>query len=176
MTKVRARARRLMTLAPDRPSTGADEVAARHRRAIEGVLGVRNRGNPGDVLRNGTRVFPMLARSRKRTARSTLTFVYWEEGRIGATSRLRAGRAEHGARAGPSCSTHAAPGRSEALVGLLRRPASLFAGSGRCTALRLDQMNHRTHRKVMIVDEDTAFMGGVGIADEWLGNAEDADH
>jgi cardiolipin synthase len=37
-------------------------------------------------------------------------------------------------------------------------------------------MNHRTHRKVVIVDEDTAFTGGVGIADEWLGNAEDADH
>ncbi len=34
------------------------------------------------------------------------------------------------------------------------------------------QVNHRTHRKVMIVDEATGFTGGVGIADEWLGNAE----
>ena len=37
---------------------------------------------------------------------------------------------------------------------------------------RLSQLNHRTHRKVLIVDEATAFTGGVGIADEWLGNAE----
>ena len=38
--------------------------------------------------------------------------------------------------------------------------------------LQLNQVNHRTHRKVMIVDEAIAFTGGVGIADEWLGNAD----
>jgi cardiolipin synthase len=32
-------------------------------------------------------------------------------------------------------------------------------------------MNHRTHRKVMVVDETVVFTGGVGIADVWLGNA-----
>ena len=36
---------------------------------------------------------------------------------------------------------------------------------------RPGQVNHRTHRKVMIVDEAVGFTGGVGIADEWLGNA-----
>ena len=34
-------------------------------------------------------------------------------------------------------------------------------------------MDHRTHRKVMIVDEAIGFTGGVGIADEWQGNARD---
>ena len=34
-------------------------------------------------------------------------------------------------------------------------------------------MNHRTHRKVLIVDESVAFTGGVGIADEWRGDARD---
>jgi cardiolipin synthase len=33
------------------------------------------------------------------------------------------------------------------------------------------EMNHRTHRKVMIVDEEVGFTGGVGIADEWSGDA-----
>jgi len=37
--------------------------------------------------------------------------------------------------------------------------------------LRPLQVNHRTHRKVMIVDEKVAFTGGVGIADEWKGDA-----
>ena len=37
--------------------------------------------------------------------------------------------------------------------------------------LRVGQLNHRTHRKLLIVDEDTAFTGGVGIADEWQGDA-----
>jgi cardiolipin synthase len=39
--------------------------------------------------------------------------------------------------------------------------------------LQPSKMGHRTHRKVMIVDEATAFTGGVGIADEWKGDARD---
>jgi cardiolipin synthase len=34
----------------------------------------------------------------------------------------------------------------------------------------------RTHRKVLVCDDHVAFTGGVGIADEWTGDAEDADH
>lgn len=32
--------------------------------------------------------------------------------------------------------------------------------------------NYRTHRKLLIVDGKVAFIGGVGIADEWAGNGE----
>ena len=40
----------------------------------------------------------------------------------------------------------------------------------------LTRLNHRTHRKLLVVDGRVGFTGGVGIADEWLGNAQDADH
>jgi cardiolipin synthase len=33
------------------------------------------------------------------------------------------------------------------------------------------KQNHRCHRKVLVVDEDVAFTGGVGIAEEWCGDA-----
>jgi cardiolipin synthase A/B len=36
--------------------------------------------------------------------------------------------------------------------------------------------NNRSHRKLLIVDGKTAFTGGVGIADEWTGNAESPQH
>jgi cardiolipin synthase len=39
---------------------------------------------------------------------------------------------------------------------------------------RPNEVNHRTHRKVLIVDEAVGFVGGVGIADEWLGDARNA--
>ena len=32
--------------------------------------------------------------------------------------------------------------------------------------------NYRTHRKLLVVDGKIAFIGGVGIADEWAGNGE----
>ncbi|HET9340036.1 MAG TPA: phospholipase D-like domain-containing protein, partial [Casimicrobiaceae bacterium] len=41
---------------------------------------------------------------------------------------------------------------------------------------RLDKMNNRTHRKVLVVDGRVGFTGGVGIADAWAGRAQDAGH
>jgi cardiolipin synthase len=38
------------------------------------------------------------------------------------------------------------------------------------------RINHRTHRKLLIVDGRVGFTGGVGIADEWTGHAQDEDH
>jgi cardiolipin synthase len=37
-------------------------------------------------------------------------------------------------------------------------------------------MNNRTHRKVLVVDGRVGFTGGVGIAQEWTGHAQDPDH
>ena len=40
----------------------------------------------------------------------------------------------------------------------------------------LEESNYRTHRKVLVVDGAVAFTGGMGVADQWLGNAQDPDH
>jgi cardiolipin synthase A/B len=40
----------------------------------------------------------------------------------------------------------------------------------------LGKLNNRTHRKVLIIDGKIGFTGGVGIADEWTGHAQDPDH
>ena len=40
----------------------------------------------------------------------------------------------------------------------------------------LGRMNNRTHRKLLVVDGRVGFTGGVGIADNWLGHAQDPDH
>ena len=37
-------------------------------------------------------------------------------------------------------------------------------------------MNSRTHRKILVVDGRVGFIGGVGIADQWQGNAEGPEH
>jgi cardiolipin synthase len=38
----------------------------------------------------------------------------------------------------------------------------------------LGRFNNRTHRKLLVVDGRVGFTGGVGIADQWLGDAEDS--
>ncbi|MGH2899445.1 MAG: phospholipase D-like domain-containing protein, partial [Solirubrobacteraceae bacterium] len=38
------------------------------------------------------------------------------------------------------------------------------------------RLNNRTHRKLLIVDGEVGMTGGVGIADQWTGDAQDPDH
>jgi len=40
----------------------------------------------------------------------------------------------------------------------------------------LSRVNNRTHRKLLIIDGHIGFTGGIGVADQWLGNAQDSEH
>lgn len=40
----------------------------------------------------------------------------------------------------------------------------------------IEELNYRTHRKILVVDGSVAFTGGVGIADHWQGRAQDPQH
>ena len=40
----------------------------------------------------------------------------------------------------------------------------------------VEVLNYRTHRKTLVVDGDVAFTGGMGVADNWLGHAQDKLH
>ena len=42
----------------------------------------------------------------------------------------------------------------------------------RVRSLGIEEANYRTHRKALIVDGDVAFLGGIGIADQWLYGTE----
>lgn len=41
---------------------------------------------------------------------------------------------------------------------------------------QLEETNYRTHRKVLVVDGDAGFIGGMGVDDQWTGHAQDKDH
>jgi cardiolipin synthase len=40
----------------------------------------------------------------------------------------------------------------------------------------LEELNYRTHRKILVVDGRIGFTGGVGLDDQWLGHAQDKNH
>jgi len=40
----------------------------------------------------------------------------------------------------------------------------------------IQSTNYRTHRKILVVDGTVAFTGGAGVADHWIGHAQDKDH
>ncbi|WP_051946077.1 phospholipase D-like domain-containing protein [Verrucomicrobium sp. BvORR106] len=43
-------------------------------------------------------------------------------------------------------------------------------------ALRLDRINRRTHRRVLVIDGKVGFTGGAGFADEWQGDGAKVDN
>ena len=147
------------------------------RRTLEGVIGVpATEGNQLDVLRNGDEIFPAMldAISDAEHTIDLLTFVYWK-GEIGTEFARGSRNARRPAYACGCCSTRGArtPWSAQVIDDMDRagvqvrwfRPLRRF---------RAGTVNHRTHRKVMVVDESVGFTGGVGIADEWRGDARNA--
>ncbi len=135
-------------------------------------------GNRVEALQNGSEIFPsMLAaiRSAKRTI-TFETYIYWsgDVGREFADALTE--RAKAGVRVHVLLDWVGSQKIDEKLLGALRdagveielyRPLSWY---------HLARINNRTHRKLLVVDGRIGFTGGVGIADKWGGNAQDADH
>ena len=40
----------------------------------------------------------------------------------------------------------------------------------------LEEINYRTHRKILVVDGEVGFVGGISLSDHWEGDADSVDH
>jgi cardiolipin synthase A/B len=58
----------------------------------------------------------------------------------------------------------------------LRAAGARIGHFGEPSWYSLEELNYRTHRKILVVDGTVGFTGGVGVADHWLGHAQDKDH
>jgi cardiolipin synthase len=148
--------------------------ADRLRRALEGILGVpATEGNVVEVLRNGNEIFPAMLESIEGASHTVdlLTFVYWR-GDVGERfAEALAGRARAGVRVRVLLDAWGSHPIDRSLVAMMEDAGVRVSWFRPLSRLQINQANHRTHRKVMIVDEAVGFTGGVGIADEWNGDA-----
>lgn len=135
-------------------------------------------GNQVTALQNGAEIFPaMLAAIRSAESSVTFeTYIYWS-GAIGKemsealAERARAGVAVH--------VTNDWAGSAKLDQALVDDMTTAGVEIERYRPLRwynLGRLNNRTHRKLLVVDGRVAFTGGVGIADQWSGQAEDPEH
>jgi cardiolipin synthase len=135
-------------------------------------------GNQITALYNGDEVFPAML-AAIRSARRTITFesyIYWSSS-IGhqftaaITERARAGVHAHvmidWAGSQRVDKDDIKQLRQAGVEVVFYRPLHFY---------QLDHLNHRTHRKLLIVDGRVGFTGGMGVADPWLGHAQDAEH
>ncbi len=152
------------------------EEITRFRRCLEGVLGIpATEGNAIEVLRNGDEIFPALHEAIDGATRTIdfLTYVYWE-GEVGAELAARlCARAEDGVRVRILLDGLGARTIDRSLLDDMADAGVDVHWFRPLHRFRPSEVNHRTHRKVLIADERIGFTGGVGIADVWAGDARD---
>ena len=135
-------------------------------------------GNRVEILRNGVQFFPsMLAAIRTAQKAINLEFyIYWD-GKIGKQfAEALAERARAGVAVKVILDAIGSAQMSQSLIDFMRRNGIDLEWYHPLRWYTLSRYNHRTHRKLMVVDGTVGFSGGVGIADEWLGDADSKDH
>lgn len=135
-------------------------------------------GNCVTSLINGDRIFPAML-DAIHGARRTITFetyIYWS-GRIGrAFAEALGERARAGVKVHVLLDWVGTGKMDTKLLDLMRHAGVEVERYHPPRWYNLSRLNNRTHRKLLVVDGRIGFTGGVGIADEWLGDAEDEHH
>ncbi len=135
-------------------------------------------GNSISTLVNGDEIFPAMLsaiRSAKRSINFE-TYIFWDgeiarEFTVALSERARAGVHVNmilDAQGTQKMGIANKKQMQDAGVQIVKYHSVLWPDPRR--------YNNRSHRKLLIVDGRIAFIGGVGIADQWTGNAESPQH
>ncbi len=135
-------------------------------------------GNQVQTLVNGAEIFPSMLAAIRQGKRSITfeTYIYWS-GSIGKdfaealADRARAGVAVH-----VLLDWIGSLKMDDDLLQQMKDAGVQVARYHKPHRWRMAWLNNRTHRKLLVVDGAIGFTGGVGIADQWRGNAEDSEH
>jgi cardiolipin synthase len=135
-------------------------------------------GNKADILINGDNIFPAYIdaiRSAEKTV-NLLSYVYWHGEIAREVADAVCERASAGVEVNVLFDAVGSAKMGRELVGQMRDACANVAIFRPPKPYAIRRLNNRTHRKLLIVDGRVGMIGGVGIADEWTGNAEDPDH
>src|SRR5947209_16780472 len=135
-------------------------------------------GNSISTLVNGDEIFPAML-SAIRSAMHSInleTYIFWD----GEIAREFTAALSERARAGVHVNM-ILDARGTSKLGLANKKQLQDAGAQFVkyhTGFWPDprRYNNRTHRKLLIIDGRIAFIGGAGIADLWMGNADSTKH
>ncbi len=148
------------------------------RRVFADNLGIPfTSGNRIKALVNGREIFPAMlsAIDQARESVEFLTFVYWTGDVAEQFAEAFSRAARRGVRVRVLLDAFGSKTMDHQLIERMRDAGATVVWFRPLARLKLWKNDHRTHRKVMVVDRQTAFTGGVGIAQEWEGDARNPD-
>ena len=135
-------------------------------------------GNQVEDLENGVEIFPAMLEAIRGAQRNINfeTYIYWS-GTVGKEfADALAERARAGVTVNVLVDWAGAIKMDDALLEEMEEAGVNIHKYRPLKWYNLGRLNNRTHRKLLIVDGQVAFTGGVGIADSWSGSAQDPDH
>ncbi len=151
-----------------------DAGVKRWRRIVEGGLGVpATDGNRVDILRNGDRIFPAMLNAIREAEHTVdiLTYVYWTGDIARQFAAALCERARAGVRVRILLDAIGAAAIDRELIDDMNEAGCHCEWYRPPTTWKVWETDHRTHRKVLVCDARVGFTGGVGIAEEWEGDA-----
>jgi cardiolipin synthase len=152
---------------------------AQFRRSMGVLLGPAIiEGNKVETLLNGDQIFPAML-AAIRSAQKTITFetyIYWSETIGEEFSEALAERARAGVKVHVMLDFIGSMKMKDEAMQKMRDAGVQLQRYHKPAWWKLARLNNRTHRKLLIVDGSVGFTGGVGIADQWRGHAQDENH
>lgn len=139
-----------------------------------GIVG----GNAVTELLNGDQIFPPMLAAIQGAKKSITfeTYIYWS-GDIGKQfADALSERARAGVRVHVLLDWVGSAKMDESYLTEMQQAGVQIEKFHKPHWYNLARLNNRTHRKLLVVDGQVAFTGGVGIAPQWMGNAQDPDH
>lgn len=135
-------------------------------------------GNEILPLVNGDRIFPAMlgAIESARASVCLETFIYWSGPVAERFTAALAAAAGRGVRVHVVFDWIGTRGRAPRLLTQLREAGVEVEVYRELSWWHIGRINNRTHRKLLIVDGKIGFTGGVGIAAQWEGDAQDPGH
>lgn len=130
-------------------------------------------GNSVETLVNGVEIFPSMLRAI-RDARQTIsfeTYIYWRGAIAEEFADALSAKAREGLSVKVLLDWVGSLPMDERLIARMQEAGVELVRFRPVTWYTVDRVNNRTHRKLLIADGRVAFTGGVGIADEWNGDA-----
>ncbi|MEU2114363.1 phospholipase D-like domain-containing protein [Streptomyces sp. NPDC016459] len=162
------------TLDDQTPPPSSDDRKHRLRRRLERLIGIAaTEGNSLVALRNGDEIFDAMLtaiRSAEHTV-DMMTFVYWRGDIANEFARALADRAREGIRVRLLLDGFGSRLIEKDQLLAMEQAGVQVSWFRKPLYLSPFKQNHRCHRKALVVDERVAFTGGVGIAQEWCGDA-----
>jgi cardiolipin synthase len=151
----------------------------RHPNYAAALIGADpRRGNEYDILTNGDEIFPaMLAAINAARERISFETYIYDSGQVANefTTALEAA-AKRGVRVRIVVDAVGSSSMDEAHAARLTAAGCRLVRFNPISWYSVEHVNYRTHRKILVVDGSVGFTGGVGVADHWLGHAQDKDH